>query len=87
MVNLSEAATACSELRHLGLRVELDENNESVGKKIRDAEKSKLPYALVIGDKEVDANSVAVRKHGGEDLGTMKLEEFAEFLKQEVAAK
>lgn len=85
--HLDAATTATADLRHLGVRVELDESNESVGKKIRSAETSKLPYALVLGDKEADIDSVAVRKHGGEDLGTMKIEEFAEHIKQEVAAK
>lgn len=85
--HLDTATTACADLRKLGVRVELDESNESVGKKIRDAETSKLPYALVIGNKEIDAGTLAVRRRGGEDLGTMKLEEFVEHLKQEVAAK
>lgn len=85
--HLATAETVCADLRKLGVRVELDESNESVGKKIRDAETSKLPYALVIGDKEEEAGTVAVRKHGGEDRGTMKIEAFAEHLAQTVNKK
>jgi threonyl-tRNA synthetase len=82
--HLETARKAAEHLRARGLRIEVDESNESVGKKIRFAETEKLPYAAVIGDKEVDAKSVAVRKHGGEDVGTLSLEEFATRLAGEV---
>src|SRR5437868_5165094 len=67
-------------LQDRGLRVELDETSEKLGAKIRDAQLAKVPYTLVIGDKEVEGKGVAPRKHGEgkeADLGFQKLEEFA----------
>jgi threonyl-tRNA synthetase len=61
-------------LRAEGLRARIDDRTESVGKKIRDAELSKAPYMLVLGDKEAEADSVAVRHHGDGDLGAMGLD-------------
>ncbi|MDP3762593.1 MAG: threonine--tRNA ligase [bacterium] len=63
-------------LKKAEIRVELDSRNESVSKKIREAELQKIPYLLVIGEKEVAANKIAVRERGKGDLGTMALEEF-----------
>src|SRR3954470_8137660 len=57
-----------------GLRARVDDRTESVGKKIRDAELSKAPYMLVVGDKEADSGEVSVRHHGDGDLGTMGLD-------------
>src|SRR3954447_15282481 len=57
-----------------GLRARVDDRTESVGKKIRDAELSKAPYMLVVGDKEADSGSVSVRHHGDGDLGAMDLD-------------
>jgi threonyl-tRNA synthetase len=75
------------ELRGRGLRVEVDERTESVGKKIREAEVKKLPYMLVVGDKEADEDAVGVRRHREGDIGAMKVAEFAELAASEVAAK
>ena len=58
------------------VRVEADLNNESVGKKIRDAVLEKIPYLIVIGDKEVADGTVSVRKRGSKDTVTMSYEEF-----------
>ena len=85
--HLDVARTRMQELVHQGIRAELDENNESVGKKIRLAETDKLPYAVVIGDKEVDGNTLAVRRHGGTDLGALSLEEFAKLVTSESSAR
>ena len=63
-------------LREAGYRVELDESSDKLGAKIRAAEIAKLPFALVVGEKEVAAKGVAPRRHGGEDLKTMPLEAF-----------
>lgn len=60
-----------------GLRVELDENSDKLGAKIRDAEMAKVPYLVVIGEKEAGQRAVSPRKHGGEDLKLMSLDEFA----------
>ena len=59
-------------------RVELNNQNESIGKKIREAEMQKIPYLLIIGDKEMEAKTIAIRKRGQGDLGQIKLEEFLE---------
>ena len=61
------------ELRAAGVRVALDERSESVGRKIRDAELAKVPYMLVVGDKEQEGAGVSVRRHGEGDLGLMPL--------------
>ncbi len=62
----------------------VDDRNEKVGKKIRDAEVSKVPYMLVLGEKEIENGTVAVRKHGEGDIGTMKIEEFAQYFNKEL---
>jgi threonyl-tRNA synthetase len=64
------------ELDAAGLRAEVDERTESVGKKIRDSELSKAPYMLVVGDREEEAREVAVRRHRQGDVGAMALEDF-----------
>ncbi|MBI2096935.1 MAG: threonine--tRNA ligase [Candidatus Sungbacteria bacterium] len=63
-------------LREKGIRLEIDERNESIGKKVRDAELQKIPYLLVIGDREAAAKTVAVRERGKGDLGAEPLEAF-----------
>ena len=67
----------------MNLRVELDASNEKLGKKIREAQLQKIPYMLVIGDKERDNHAVAVRERSKGDLGSMSLEEFRELLSKE----
>ena len=67
----------------MGLRVELDASNEKLGKKIREAQLQKIPYMLVIGDKERDNHTVAVRKRSEGDLGSMSLDEFRDLLSKE----
>jgi threonyl-tRNA synthetase len=61
--------------------------NEKIGFKIREHTIQRIPYLLVVGEKEVEANTVAVRSRGGEDLGTMPLEAFAEVLAEDVARR
>ena len=73
------------ELKADGWRVELDERNEKLGYKIREAQLAKIPYAVVIGDKEVQAQTVAPRRRGGENLPSMSLNDFVERLKSELA--
>ena len=73
------------ELKAHGWRVELDERNEKLGYKIREAQLAKIPYAVVIGDKEVQAQTVAPRRRGGENLPSMSLNDFVERLKSELA--
>jgi threonyl-tRNA synthetase len=69
-------------LKKADLRAEVDDRNEKIGKKIRDTELMKVPYMLVVGEKEMNDRTVAVRKHGEGDKGTMGLEAFAGEMKQ-----
>jgi threonyl-tRNA synthetase len=79
------ARAVFTQLRDSGWRVELDDRNEKLGYKIREAQLAKIPYAIVIGDKEVAAQTVAPRRRGGENLAPMPLGEFIERLRAEVA--
>jgi threonyl-tRNA synthetase len=74
-------------LRGDGIRVEVDGRTESVGRKIRDAELSKVPYMLVVGDREMDAGEVSVRRHHEGDLGAMALASFAQRALEEIVAR
>ncbi len=71
------------ELALLGLRAEADYRNEKIGRKILDAENEKVPYKLVVGDKEVESGTVSVRKRSAGDIGSMKKEEFFALCKKE----
>lgn len=71
----------------LGLRVHLDDRNEKIGYKIREAQMQKVPYMLVIGDKEVEEGTVAVRRRGEGDIGAMAQGDFVAMLQKEVAEK
>jgi threonyl-tRNA synthetase len=62
----------------------IDDRNEKIGKKIRDNELKRIPYLLIIGEKELESGTVSVRKQGEGDKGSMKIEEFAEFIKREI---
>jgi threonyl-tRNA synthetase len=75
------------ELRAKGLKVAIDDNNESLGNKIRKAQMEKIPYMLVIGDKEIENKAVAVRLRNGTNLGIMSVEEVSERLLKEIADK
>ena len=70
-----------------GIRVESDLRNEKIGYKIREAQMQKIPYMLVVGDKEAEAGSVAVRTRAGEDLGAMPLADFIAKIKGEIEEK
>ncbi|PIT14734.1 MULTISPECIES: threonine--tRNA ligase [Snodgrassella] len=88
IMNITEAQTEycrqlATRLTAEGFRVHLDLRNEKIGYKIRDNSTQRLPYQLVIGEKEKQDNKVAVRKRGGEDLGQMDIETFITQLKQE----
>ena len=70
-----------------GIRTEVDYRNEKIGYKIRSAQMEKIPYMLVIGDKEVETHTVAVRTREGKDLGAMEMDAFLEMIETEVLAK
>lgn len=72
------------QMRHDYVRVEVDDCNEKIGYKIRQAQMEKVPYMLVVGDKEMEDNSVNVRKHGGDELGTVPFDEFFNSIKIEI---
>ncbi len=81
------AQSVAQALRKQGFRVQTDLRNEKINYKIRELSLQKLPYILVVGEKEKQAGSVAVRARGGLDLGVLTLEEFAARLAREVAEK
>ncbi len=63
----------------------IDERDEKIGKKIRDAEVKKIPYMLIVGEKEQESGSISLRQHGEGDIGSMKSEEFVSFFKEKVS--
>jgi threonyl-tRNA synthetase len=67
------------------IRALIDERNEKVGKKIRDAEVGKFPYMLIVGEKEAENNTVSVRRHGQGDLGSLSTDDFISLVQKEVA--
>ncbi len=81
------AGEVAATLRRAGLRVEADLRNEKITRKIREHSLDKLPYQIVVGDKEVAANLVAVRTRAGRDLGQMTLAELVRQLRDEVASR
>jgi threonyl-tRNA synthetase len=92
VLNISEgqadyAAQVAKALQNQGLRVQLDLHNEKITYKIRKHSLQKLPYIVVVGDKEKEAGAVAVRARGNQDLGAMSLESFVQRLVQDIADK
>lgn len=85
------AADYCAEvakkLEAQGFRVEVDYRNEKIGKKIREAQLEKVPYMLVVGDRDMEAGTVSVRHRSEGDLGAMSLEQFSAMLRQVVDSK
>jgi threonyl-tRNA synthetase len=86
-VHLEYAKQIEDELRQAGLRVEIDERDEKMGYKIREAQMQKIPYMLVVGDKERDEKAVNVRKYGEQKSETVSFESFLSALKNEVEQK
>lgn len=74
-------------LRAQGYRVEVDSRNEKVGRKIRDAQLEKIPYMLIVGDREVESGSVSARHRSDGDLGAMPFAEFQALFKEVVDSK
>ncbi|HWI21463.1 MAG TPA: threonine--tRNA ligase [Baekduia sp.] len=81
------AEDAVARLRAAGMRAQADLRGESVGRKIRDAETQKVPYMLIVGDKEAETETVSVRRHGEGDEGSIALDDFVARLHDEVAAR
>lgn len=84
----NDYAHACADkLRAQGVRVKVDDRSEQVGAKIRDAETSKIPYMLIVGDKEESSDTVSVRRHKEGDLGTFEYSKFISTLLEEIKNK
>jgi threonyl-tRNA synthetase len=81
------AQGVAAQLREAGLRVELDDRSERMNAKIRDAQVQKVPYMLVMGDREAEANQVAVRLRSQEDLGAMSIEAFLDKAEEDIKAR
>jgi threonyl-tRNA synthetase len=85
--HVSHASKLKSEMEAKGIRVELDDHNETMGSKIRESQLEKIPYTLVVGDKEVADNTVSVRKFREGPRGSMPAEEFVRMVVEEIASK
>ena len=85
--HLEYAAKVRDQMRAAGLRCELDTRNDKMGYKIREAQMMKIPYMLVVGDKEIENNTVAVRSRAGGDLGVMEPDAFLAKAKEEIDTK
>lgn len=81
------ARTLFEQLRQAGLRVEMDARNEKMGFKIREAEVQKIPYMLIIGDKEVEEQLISIRRKGEGDIGKLSLPQITDRMKEEINAK
>ena len=82
------AESIYKKLKQLGkFRVSIDSKNEKIGKKIREAQLNKIPYMLILGQKEVEDNTISVRSRDKGDLGSMPIDEFIEKLDTEVKNK
>ncbi|GAA0374790.1 threonine--tRNA ligase [Bacillus horti] len=86
-VHAEYANKVADELRIKGIRVEVDARNEKIGYKIREAQMQKVPYMLVIGDKEIENNALAVRKRGEGDIGAKPVAEVIDLLVEEITEK
>lgn len=85
--HLDYAKSVVEKLKEANIRVELDDRNERLQAKIRNAQMEKVNYMFIIGDKEIEAKAVAVRRRSGEDLGSKNLEDFIKSLRKEIDEK
>jgi len=85
--HLDYAKQVKEKLSQVGIRVELDDRNEKIGKKIRDAQLDKVPYSLIVGDNEMSTNSVSVRKRSVGDKGVISVDEFIKNILVEITSK
>jgi len=81
------AKGVAEKMKAAGIRVELEDSSESLGKRIREAEKQKIPYMLVVGEKEMQSNSVAVRKRNDKEQKVMPVDDFIASIKKEIKEK
>jgi threonyl-tRNA synthetase len=85
--SLEYAQTLLDSLKNADIRAEVDDRSEKIGKKIRDTELAKVPYMLVIGEKEMNDKKVAVRRQGKGDMGVRSIEEFIDEIRKEIDAR
>lgn len=85
--HLDYANQIAKQFENYGLRFKIYDQNDSLGKKIREAEMQKIPYLLIIGDKEMEAQTVGVRMRGQGDLGALSVEKFIEKINLEIKDK
>jgi threonyl-tRNA synthetase len=78
------ARKVLNSLENNEIRALVDNRSETMGKKIRDAEMQKVPYMIIVGEQEELDETISVRKHGGDDLGTISVESFASTLKEDI---
>ncbi len=78
------AKKVCNLLNNCDIRASIDDRNETIGKKIRENELKRMPYQLIVGEKEASEDKVSVRKQGGEDLGVMGIQDFAAYINEEI---
>ncbi len=85
--HIEYASKLCAEMRSRDIRVQLDDRSERMNMKIREAQLNKIPYMLVIGDKEVEQRTIAVRLRNGEDLGSQDFSNFVKRVESTIAAR
>jgi threonyl-tRNA synthetase len=85
--HISYAREVGERLRGAGIRMEVDERGESVSRQIRDAELRKVPYLLVVGDREQESGAVSLREHRGRDRGSVPVEELIALVQTRVQAR
>ena len=85
--HLEYSQKLCDKLFDLGFRVEVDDRSEKTGKKIRDAQVKKIPYMIVIGDKEVETGILPIRKYGVKDTVEMSVDDFISYVQKKVATR
>src|SRR3989339_268241 len=81
------AKKVAEELKNINIRVEIKNENETLGKKIREAEMQKIPYLLILGDKEAQGQHISVRERGKGEVGQMQMEKFVEKISEEIKSK
>lgn len=78
------AEKVLNSLENNEIRALIDDRNETVGKKIREAEMNKIPFMLIVGENEEQTNTISVRRHGGEDLGSLTIDSFCDLVSKEI---
>ena len=84
---LEYANTLCAKMKAVGIRVSVDDRNEKIGYKIREAQMEKVPYMLVVGANEQEAGQVAVRRRDKGDMGAVAVDEFIATIVEDIAKK